>query len=229
MSGTTAQPADTAGSAGPAEQAVLALGGDGVVASADGAGTGCLDVPRGRWQEAAGYLRDGAGLDFFDWLSAVDEPDGDLPGVDVVAHVSDSARPSRRILLRTRVPDADLHVDSITGVWAGAAWHERETHEMFGVTFDGFDDGSGLPLRPLLLPEGFEGTPLRKSFVLAARAVKPWPGGKEPGEAHGSGPSRKKVQPPGVPDPQTWGPRLPEPAAPDAAAGANPAGGSADD
>ena len=40
---------------------------------------------------------------------------------------------------------------------------------MFGVTFDGFDDGSGLWLRPLLLPDGFEGTPLRKSFVLAAR------------------------------------------------------------
>ncbi len=53
-------------------------------------------------------------------------------------------------------------------------------------------------LRPLLLPEGFEGTPLRKSFVLAARASKPWPGAKEPGESDASlarsgSPSRRKL------------------------------------
>jgi NADH-quinone oxidoreductase subunit C len=111
------------------------------------------------------------------------------------------------VLLRTRVPADDLVVPSATGVWPGAAWHERETHEMFGVDFAGFDDGTGMGLRPLLLPDGFEGTPLRKSFVLAARASKPWPGAKEPGEsdAHAS-PSRRKTLPPGVPDP-SWGPR----------------------
>ena len=81
---------------------------------------------------------------------------------------------------------------------------------MFGIAFDGFDDGTGLGLRPLLLPEGFEGTPLRKSFVLAARASKPWPGAKEPGEsdAHPGSPSRRKLLPPGVPA-ATWGPRPP--------------------
>ena len=79
---------------------------------------------------------------------------------------------------------------------------------MFGVEFSGFDDGSGSGLRPLLLPEGFQGTPLRKSFVLAARASKQWPGGKEPGEGHDSAksPSRRRVQAPGVPGPD-WGPR----------------------
>ena len=67
---------------------------------------------------------------------------------------------------------------------------------------------SGLSIRPLLLPDGFEGTPLRKSFQLAARASKPWPGGKEPGEGHESAksPSRRRVQAPGVPPPE-WGPR----------------------
>jgi NADH-quinone oxidoreductase subunit C len=91
------------------------------------------------------------------------------------------------------------------------AWHERETFEMFGVTFDGFDDGSGDWLRPLLLPDGFEGTPLRKAFVLAARASKPWPGAKEPGESEtGAAPGRRKTLPPGVPDAATWGPRTPQ-------------------
>ena len=69
-------------------------------------------------------------------------------------------------------------------------------------------------LRPLLLPDGFEGMPLRKSFQLAARASKPWPGGKEPGE--GPGAARRRMAPPGVPDPATWGNR--DPALPPAAA-----------
>ena len=65
-------------------------------------------------------------------------------------------------------------------------------------------------LDPLLLPEGFEGHPLRKDFVLAARVAKAWPGAKEPGEpaagaGHG-GPKRRQMLPPGVPDPNEWGP-----------------------
>ena len=49
---------------------------------------------------------------------------------------------------------------------------------MFGIEFDGHPN-----LVPLLLPDGFEGHPLRKDFVLAARAAKAWPGAKEPGES----------------------------------------------
>src|SRR3954462_5971079 len=157
-------------------------------------------------------------MDYLAWPSAVDAPDGDPPGLDVVLHVLDSrstgAPPPpgiRRLLLRTRVPDADPRLASLTSVWPGAAWHERETFEMFGVTFDGFDDGSGHWLRPLLLPDGFEGTPLRKAFVLAARATKPWRGATGPGEPAPppAPPGRRKTLPPGVPDPAVWGPREP--------------------
>ena len=69
---------------------------------------------------------------------------------------------------------------------------------MFGIDFAGFDDGTGLGLRPLLLPDGFEGTPLRKSFVLAARASKAWPGAKEPGECERRAPHarpRRRAEP----------------------------------
>lgn len=185
------------------------------VSDRDAAGTPVHDVPREAWAEAARHVRDELGMDFLDWLSAVDAPDGDPPGVDVVLHVADSRSTGTgavsRLLLRTRVPDADPHLPSLTEVWPGVAWHERETFEMFGVTFDGFDDGSGDWLRPLLLPDGFEGTPLRKAFVLAARASKPWPGAKEPGEsdAHAA-PGRRKTLPPGVPDAASWGPRAPQ-------------------
>ena len=166
-------------------------------------------VEAGTWRAAVSAARDD-GYAFFDWLSAVDRTDDDAaPGFDVTAHLLDVGTPGalRGLLLVTRVADG-APLDSVTGVYAGAAWHERETSEMFGIDFAGFDDGTGQGIRPLLLPEGFEGTPLRKSFQLAARASKPWPGGKEPGEGHESAksPSRRRVQAPGVPPPE-WGPR----------------------
>jgi NADH-quinone oxidoreductase subunit C len=166
-------------------------------------------VEAGAWRAALVDARD-EGFTFFDWLSAVDRTyDEAAPGFDLTAHLIDvsTRRALRGILLVARVADGEP-VDSVTGVFAGAAWHERETAEMFGIDFAGFDDGSGLGLRPLLLPDGFEGTPLRKSFQLAARASKPWPGGKEPGEGHESAksPGRRRVQAPGVPPPE-WGPR----------------------
>ncbi len=169
----------------------------------------CLDVLPGEWRRAAAELRD-AGFTFFDWLTAVDQSDStEAPGFDVVAHLYDPSRQGalRDHLLRTRLPEGSA-IDSLTPVFRGAAWHERETHEMFGIDITGFDDGTDLGLRPLLLPNGFEGTPLRKSFVLAARASKPWPGAKEPGEGH-EGPrsaGRRRIQVPGVPGPE-WGPR----------------------
>ncbi len=182
----------------------------------DGAGAPVVDVPVGRWLEAAHLAHTVMGLHFLDWLSAVDQSDADPPGFDVVLHVADPSAITRRLLLRTRTEAADPRLASLTGLWPGVAWHERETFEMFGVVFEGFADGQLTPdgaplgLRPLLLPDGFSGTPLRKSFVLAARASKPWPGAKEPGESEGAAaPSRRKTRPPGVPDPQ-WGPREPD-------------------
>ncbi|WP_130014083.1 NADH-quinone oxidoreductase subunit C [Serinicoccus sediminis] len=190
-------------------------------------------VEPGEWHEAVRSAR-AEGYAFFDWLSAVDEsdaqegdaqdgdaPGGDetqgeplVPGLEVLCHLLRVGAPGpgglRRLVLRTRVPEG-TPLRSVTDLFAGAAWHERETHEMFGLLVEGFDDRTGLGLRPLLLPEGFEGTPLRKDFVLAARASKPWPGAKEPGEGSGEAPPRgrrprKRLLPPGVPDP-SWGPR----------------------
>ncbi|EAQ00264.1 putative NADH dehydrogenase [Janibacter sp. HTCC2649] len=170
------------------------------------------DVALADWHEAVAAAQ-ATGFTFFDWLSAVDRTyDDAAPGYGLVLRALDishetDGRGIRAIRLTTRVAEGAAIV-SVTDVYAGAAWHERETHEMFGVEFTGFDDGSGSGMRPLLLPEGFEGTPLRKSFVLAARASKQWPGGKEPGEGHDSAksPSRRRVQAPGVPGPD-WGPR----------------------
>lgn len=179
--------------------------------------TPCRDVPLQEWAAALTAARD-EGFDFFDWMTAVDETDAEEnAGFDLVCHLMNSSTGRgalARVLVRTRVPNGQSAA-SATGLWSGAAWHERETYEMFGIDFEGFDDGTGLGLRPLLLPDGFEGTPLRKSFVLTSRASKAWPGAKEPGEgsegAPGSHaapekPGRRKIGAPGVPD-STWGPR----------------------
>ena len=154
-----------------------------------------------------------AGYTFFDFLTAVDRlDDPDSAGFDVVTHLYNvSSGATDSVLTKTRVPDSDepdayAELDSLTPIWRGAAWHERETYEMFGITFANFNDGTGKPLRKLLLPDAFTAHPLRKSFVLTPRASKPWPGAKEPGEREGGGPRRRKMTPPGVPD-DTWGPR----------------------
>lgn len=158
-----------------------------------------VDVPPESWITALETARDTLGCTYFDWLSAVDEPG---TGFRVCAHVAavGEGRP-RRLLLRTTVPHAAPVLPTALGVYAGAGWHERETHEMFGVDFTGHPH-----LVPLLLPENFEGHPLRKDFVLAARVAKAWPGAKEPGESHEGGPKRRQMLPPGVPDPNEWGP-----------------------
>jgi NADH-quinone oxidoreductase subunit C len=158
-----------------------------------------VDVPVARWRAAVRTAQDpgGLGCDFFDWLSAVDELDA---GFTVVAHVWSSRR-KHGLLIRARVPREDPVVESVVDLFPGAAWHERETFEMFGITFAGHPD-----LRPLLLPPAFEGHPLRKEFVLASRVAKAWPGAKEPGESETGAARRAPMRPPGVPDPNEWGP-----------------------
>ncbi|MFD7230053.1 NADH-quinone oxidoreductase subunit C [Streptomyces sp. NPDC059881] len=162
-----------------------------------------VDVPAASWTDALRIARDELGCAYFDWLSAVDEPG---TGFRVCAHVvaldtGPEGHGVRRLLLRTTVPHDAPVLASAVEIYAGAGWHERETYEMFGVDFTGHPH-----LVPLLLPEGFEGHPLRKDFVLAARVAKAWPGAKEPGESDHGGPKRRQMLPPGVPDPNEWGP-----------------------
>ncbi|MGS2588486.1 NADH-quinone oxidoreductase subunit C [Streptomyces hebeiensis] len=181
-----------------------------------------VDVPAASWLAALETARDRLGCVYFDWLSAVDEPG---TGFRVCAHVVALAGGTvRGLLVRTTVPHDAAVLPSAVHVYAGAAWHERETHEMFGVSFTGHPH-----LAPLLLPEEFEGHPLRKDFVLAARVAKAWPGAKEPGESEHGGPKRRQMLPPGVPDPNEWGPLKgqlpPAPARP--ARGARAGGGAA--
>lgn len=182
----------------------------------DGFGPVSVDVPAEHWVDALLLARDGLDCSFFDFLTAVDELE---EGFRIVCHVVARPEPRRRdhrsrgvdhLVVRTRVPRDAPVLPSVVHVYAGARWHQRETHEMFGVDFT--VDGTVLELNKLLLPEEFEGHPLRKEFVLASRVAKPWPGAKEPGESgdathEPAATGRRRTRPPGVPTPEEWGPR----------------------
>ncbi|MGI8938439.1 MAG: NADH-quinone oxidoreductase subunit C [Iamia sp.] len=148
------------------------------------------------WRIAGQVARDHLGCRWFDFLSAIDwlpspygryeddgleapaEPDTEITtGVaggetrfQLLARVVNTEAHTD-VVFKADVPDETLTVPSWVSVYDGADWHERETWEMFGISFDGHP-----ALRNIYLPTEFEGNPLRKDFPLVARIVKPWPG-----------------------------------------------------
>jgi NADH-quinone oxidoreductase subunit C len=164
---------------------------DASVTTAHGVTT--ADVAREGWVEAVTSVRDDAELNgtYFDLLAVVDQSPG---GFEVVVRLWSVAF-RHGVHLRTSCPRDDARVPSLVGVFPGAAWHEREGAEMYGLAFEGHPD-----LRPLLLPEGGVPTPLRKEHVLASRVDVPWPGAEDPAySGEGGRPPRRRLQPPGAP------------------------------
>ena len=97
-----------------------------------GPGMVTVTVPPQAWAAALACARDELGCDFFDWLTGVDELDA---GVAVLAHVY-SLEGRHHLMLRTLLA-GEQGLATATGLYRGAAWHERETHEMFGVRVRG--------------------------------------------------------------------------------------------
>lgn len=148
------------------------------------------------WREINQKLHDSLGFDYFCFLSAIDwmpspygrgedDPTEPPPVRDTTIRSGYAGGDTRMqvfarlvnsdsrmgVTLKVDVADEAPSIESIATVFAGANWHEREAHEMFGIDFLGHPD-----LRNLYLPIDFEGYPLRKDFPLLARMVKPWPG-----------------------------------------------------
>ena len=69
-----------------------------------------------------------------------------------------------RLRMKVRLPGADAHIGTVSGIWPAANWLEREVWDLFGIVFDGHSD-----LRRLLMPEDWEGFPLRKDFPVQIR------------------------------------------------------------
>lgn len=119
------------------------------------------------WHEELRRLRD-SGFAYLDVLGAAESPDGSIEIYAHLVRLSTPDSPLERVLAITALSAEAPAVDSVRDVFAGAAWHEREIAEMFGVHVPGGDP------RPMLVPSGSH--PLRKAAVLTARTDRPWPG-----------------------------------------------------
>ncbi len=118
-----------------------------------------LVVPRELLRAAAERLRDNDSLQFnlLSDITAVDFFPVE-PRFELNYHLVSIPRRSK-LRLRIRLPGESPAVESVTSVWPGADWMEREIFDLFGVRFEGHPD-----LRRILMPEDWEGYPLRKDY-----------------------------------------------------------------
>jgi NADH-quinone oxidoreductase subunit C len=136
------------------EDVACILGG---AATADtGAGVPSWRVDAAGLPDAARRLR-AAGFDYLLFVTAVDRPaEARFEVVYLISRYDDG----RQLALVADVPREAPAIETVSGVWAGADWHERETYDMFGIVFRGHPF-----LRRILLDEDWPGHPLRKDYV----------------------------------------------------------------
>jgi NADH-quinone oxidoreductase subunit C len=134
------------------------------VAAADADQTPAIQVSVTQLLDTCRTLRDLSGLEFvaFSDVTAADFFPRREPRFDLVYHL---VSPHRRARVRVKVMVGTAEsVPSITSIWPGAGWPEREVFDMFGIVFEGHED-----LRRLLMPEDWEGYPLRKDYPVQVR------------------------------------------------------------
>ena len=119
-----------------------------------------LTVSREKIVAACEFLKKEGGFDMLTDLSGVDNY-GEDPRYEV-DYLLYSLAQHCYLRLKVRVSEEDMVVDSVTGVWRGADWHEREAFDMFGIRFRGHPN-----LKRILMWEGYPHHPLRKDFPLA--------------------------------------------------------------
>ena len=125
-----------------------------------------LYVPASNLVEVCTFLRDDPELDFamLSWIAGVDYLPRD-PRFEVVYGLLSLSR-NARVNLKVTLPEENPRVQSVTGVWPTADWHERETFDFYGIQFLGHPN-----LTRILLPEDWVGWPLRKDSPLGYQEV----------------------------------------------------------
>lgn len=113
------------------------------------------DDPRTRFEQ----LTDVTCVDYLEYPGAADR--------FAVIYALLSLTHNHRLWVKVFVNDPDPRVPSVTGLWQGANWPEREVFDLFGITFDGHPD-----LRRILTPEQFVDHPLRKDYPLRGRGER---------------------------------------------------------
>lgn len=122
------------------------------------AGQLALYVDRTSITEVCRFLKDGyqyrlSGITGVDWYPLE-------PRFEVV-YLLHSIERNERLRLKCKLSGDDAHLDSVCSVWEGANWYERETFDLFGVEFRNHPN-----LTRIMMPDGWEGHPLRKDFPI---------------------------------------------------------------
>lgn len=163
---------DTTGGSGglpsPFISALQAQRADWVVETKQALGETTITVPREAIAEICAWLKTAPGLEcnMLADLCGVDRGIEEEPRFEVNYHLFSTIH-KHRVRLKVLLSEADPHVDTVTGVWRTANWHERETYDLMGIIFDGHPD-----LRRILMPDDETGHPLRKDYPL--RGYEPY-------------------------------------------------------
>ncbi len=118
-----------------------------------------VEISRGNLRRVAEFLRSDPELQF-SFLADVTGVDRFPlePRFELNYHLM-SLEHRQRLRLKVRMPGTNPAVETVTTVWPGANWHEREVFDLFGVRFEGHPD-----LTRILMPDDWEGHPLRKDY-----------------------------------------------------------------
>jgi NADH-quinone oxidoreductase subunit C len=128
-------------------------------------GEAVILVEPDQWMSLAKWLANEGGFGFLSDLCAVDWP-GREERFEIVYNLTDIDNPAR-LRIKLPVSGEDPKVPSVTSIWPTANWHEREAYDMFGIVFDGHPD-----LRRILMPDEWEGHPLRKDYAMGKVPVE---------------------------------------------------------
>ncbi|MHA2028155.1 MAG: NADH-quinone oxidoreductase subunit C [Candidatus Kariarchaeaceae archaeon] len=114
-----------------------------------------VSIDKARLVDVANFLKHELGFTLPNMCTGIDNKDH----IEVLWHIGNT-EDEILIILRTKTDRDESEVPSLTTVWKGLNWHERETYDLVGVKFVNHPD-----LRRLLLPENWEGHPLREDYV----------------------------------------------------------------
>ena len=116
-----------------------------------------INIAPDKAKEISFFLRDDSAMQF-DYLSCLSGVDYNNGTLGIVYHLSSMVH-KHKIVLKTFCKKENPHIQSVSDVWGTANWHEREVFDLFGIIIDGHPD-----LRRILLPDDWEGNPLRKDY-----------------------------------------------------------------
>jgi NADH-quinone oxidoreductase subunit C len=123
-----------------------------------------IEIASSKIVSVCGFLKYDQGFVRLSSVTGVDRYPAE-PRFEVVYHLHSIDR-NERLRLKCRLPAADPVIESVTSVWRSANWYERETFDLFGIQFINHPD-----LRRIMLPENWEGHPLRKDYPVTGSRV----------------------------------------------------------